>query len=220
LEHLCGIAREHLHPASLWRKFDAPPLTLEARYLPFGRFSSTNAFWTSIRPILLSIIQQDTTLQHPLQHPCPHPRKSTYKQLQFKRTGGFFREKLREKAAFWAKRTSFGASRVSRPLPNKGSRQIARDLCCASARVEFRRPLPRESRGWDSKKQRLARVLKLCLRIFSMTYSAFVSHQCPWNQWVTITSTSVTAKVLRENPSVHCGRRCRKGWLRCAARVE
>ena len=44
----------------------------------------------------------------------------------------------------------------------------------------------------------LARVLKLCPQIFSMTYSAFVSHQCPCFQWVTIKGTSVTAEVTHK----------------------
>jgi hypothetical protein len=44
----------------------------------------------------------------------------------------------------------------------------------------------RARRGAVTKKQRsmrvLARVLKSCLRIFPMTYSAFVSHQCSYFQ--------------------------------------
>jgi hypothetical protein len=37
---------------------------------------------------------------------------------------------------------------------------------------------------------------------FPLLFSAFVSHQCPWFQWVTIKSTSVTAEVAGSSPVV------------------
>jgi hypothetical protein len=62
----------------------------------------------------------------------------------------------------------------------------------------FHWPLLGRAEVWNEAKQRsmrvLGRVLRPCLRDFSMTWGAFVSHQCPWFQWVTIKSTSVTAK--------------------------
>jgi hypothetical protein len=41
----------------------------------------------------------------------------------------------------------------------------------------------------------LARVLKEFPPVYPLLLSAFVSHQCPCFQWVTIKSTSVTAEV-------------------------